>query len=430
MKTRISLILLALMIALPLVGCQRSVTKTDEFRDVIAEEPPQPKSEKSVETAPSKNTYKLNWEEKCSVEQATAAAQRTLEDLGLGGPGTSKTRTVTTRDPKTGRMITRQVPVSTGSGSGSVYSKSDGLSAIVAAKSVTGVEYNITILLTPPQSCDISITTVGPHPTDILSKHVKFIKQQISEAIKNPEAEAEPEISEEPLPYPETMIFNRTVSEVYKAIYNWSSKERFRHSGRSNNDDRYYKSADIECASGIKFSFSMRLIDDNKTKLDIKASGYEGKDEFDLILQGLMETLQELKTDQPVSKTTAYTETKTLNHPISAVYEMLMSWAKENGFSIGRNAGGDAFYKYFSFNTAAGIGFDFRMYMIGENETKLGMTVTNQQDREEFPMILKSLRETIEALNKTETPTDTASKEENQSVKEVPDQKQKPCQSN
>ena len=64
------------------------------------------------------------------------------------------------------------------------------------------------------------------------------------------------------------------------------------------------------------------------------------------------------------------------------------------------------------------------MYMIGANETKLDMTVTNQQDREEFPMILKSLEDTLKRSDKHKTEMD------NEGIKEIPDQKQKPCQSN
>jgi hypothetical protein len=197
------------------------------------------------------------------------------------------------------------------------------------------------------------------------------------------------------------MVFDRAVEDIYDAINNWASKGQFRHNGRDRSD-RYHKASEVECGSGIRFYFTMRLVNDNKTKLEIKVSGYEGKDEFDFILRGLMESLEVLKTDQPGSKTSAGTKTKTLNHSIAAVNDTLMSWVKENSFSISRNVGGDAFYKYLYCSTAAGIDFKFQMYMTGINETKLDMTVSDQKDREEFPMILKSLEAALDGIGQAE----------------------------
>ncbi|MHC5154733.1 MAG: hypothetical protein ACYSO4_00855 [Planctomycetota bacterium] len=404
MKTRICLILTVLMFALTLSGCQRAAAKTEEQPAVIAEETTQPKSAKPTprKTKPQQNRAKLSWTEPCSVEQAASAAKQTMEDLGLGGQATTKTRTVRTREPKTGKTVTKRVPVSTGSGSdsGRIYFKSDGLSAYVNAKSVTGIEYRINILLMPPESCRIAITATGPNPSDILKEHSTFIKQKISEAIQNPPAEAE-EVTET-LPYPETMVFDRTVSQVYNVIYNWSRQEKLDHS-RGNSNDKYYRDARVNCASRIEFTFQMRLIDDNKTKLEIKASGYEGKDEFDLILKTLTESMEALKTDEPASKTAAYNETKTLNHPIAAVHGTLSAWVKENSFTFGRNSsGGDAFYKYFSCYTAAGMEFSFKMYLIDANKTKLEMTAGGQKDREEFPMILKSLEAALDGIGQAQ----------------------------
>ncbi|MHC5139084.1 MAG: hypothetical protein ACYSOF_04240, partial [Planctomycetota bacterium] len=125
--------------------------------------------------------------------------------------------------------------------------------------------------------------------------------------------------------------------------------------------------------------------------------------EFDLILKTLTESMEALKTDEPASKTAAYNETKTLNHPIAAVHGTLSAWVKENSFTFGRNSsGGDAFYKYFSCYTAAGMEFSFKMYLIDANKTKLEMTAGGQKDREEFPMILKSLEAALDGIGQAQ----------------------------
>ena len=147
MKNRLLSCILVSLVVFALTGCQRSAAQTDG-QPVAAEEP-------------SQNVCKMVWEEKCSVKQTSVATKQALGDLGLGGSGVPKTRSVTTRDPKTGRTITKQVPINTGTGSISL--KSDGLSAIAKAKSVTGIEYDINILLLPPKSCRISMVATK-HP--------------------------------------------------------------------------------------------------------------------------------------------------------------------------------------------------------------------------------------------------------------------------
>ena len=291
MKTRICLILAALMITLSMVGCQRSAAKTDGQTAVVEEVPkPQP-----TKTAPPQNTVKLSWVQPCSVEQAASAAKQALEDLGLAGPGETKTRTVTTRDPKTGRTISRQVPVSD---SGSVAVKSDGLSAFVKAKSVAGVDYLMTILLMPPESCDISIVATDPNPTDILSEHGKFIKDKISEGIQQ-----QLDVPNS-IPYLKTMIVNSTISEVFKSVNGWRESNHFTRFTTKNSPgsgDSFYQTLSCRTASGIRVEFLMHLIDTNKTKLQIDIQNYEEKEDFPMILrslEGLLKELEELNMSE------------------------------------------------------------------------------------------------------------------------------------
>lgn len=285
MKTRICLILAALMVTLSLVGCQRSAAKADGQTAVVEEDSkPQP-----TKTEPPQNTVKLSWVQPCSVEQAASAAKQSLEDLGLGGSDKPKTRTVTIRDPKTGRTVSKQVPIS---GLGSIAVKSDRLSAFVRAKSVAGVDYLITIILMPPESCEISIVATGSNPTDILSKHGKFIQNKISEEIQQQQ-----DISNS-IPYSKTMIVNNTISEVFKKVNGWRESNHFLRLTTQNNPkdgDSFYQKLSCRTASDIHIEFLMHLIDTNKTKLQIDIQNYEEKEDFPMILRSLEGLLKELE---------------------------------------------------------------------------------------------------------------------------------------
>ena len=281
MKTRICLILAAFMVMFPLVGCQRA-TETESQASVTVESPP-------PTSAPPQNTVKLSWVQPCSVEQATSAAKQVFEELDLSGPTDTKTRTVTTRDPKTGRTISRQVPVS---GLGSVAVKSDGLSAFVRAKSVTGVDYLISIILMPPESCEISIIATGPNPTDILKKHSVFIQKKISEAIQK-----QVDISAS-IPYPKTLMLDSDTNEVYSIVNGWRESNHFTTVATEGprDGDLYYRQLNCRTASGVQIHFSMTLIDTNKTKLKVDIQGYEAKEDFPMILKSMEDMLKKLQT--------------------------------------------------------------------------------------------------------------------------------------
>ena len=289
-QTRICLILATLMVTLSLVGCQQSAAQTDA------------KVGESAKPAPPQNACKMTWDENCSIKQTSAATKQALEDLGLGGSGAPKTRSVTTRNPKTGKKITKLVPINTGTGSVSL--KSDGLSAIVKAKSVTGIEYNINILLLPPESCRISIMATGSNPTDILKGHSIFIKQKISEAIQNPE----PEAVAEPAPYPKTVILEHEVTKVYEILDGWGNNMGF--DCQSSRGDLFYRALSVSTGSGINFRLVMRSIDSNNTKLEMDVGRYEGKEEFPMILKSLEDTLAGLEEDKNTSEGIAPTTEK------------------------------------------------------------------------------------------------------------------------
>ncbi|MEN8127447.1 MAG: hypothetical protein ABFR90_06535, partial [Planctomycetota bacterium] len=156
------------------------------------------------------------------------------------------------------------------------------------------------ILLMPPESCEIAIIATGPNPTDILSKHGKFIKNKISEGIQQ-----QPDISDS-IPYPKTMLFDRTVYEVSGPLFDWYQEMSFSKAG-GGRGDLFYREHICATASGIRFTFKMWLLNTNKTKLQIDIQNYEGKEEFPMILKSLEEVLDGIGQSQPepVSQETA-----------------------------------------------------------------------------------------------------------------------------
>jgi predicted transcriptional regulator len=393
-KNCLLLCILVPLIAFALTGCQQSAAQTDAQLIAVEEpssttEPVSPKP-KPRRPAPSQNVHKMSWEEKCSVEQAFSASMQTLGKLELA-TDLDRTRNIRVRNPRTGRIGNTQVSTNRDA-------RSDGLSATLKGRSTANVDFHITILLMPPESCRILIMATSPNqPEDVLEQHSHFLKQKISEAIQNPEAE----VANEPVPYPQTMVFERSVDQVYSAIrHGWAEKERFEFDGDGR--DRYYKVIDCTCGSNIKLKFTMHLIDTNKTKLEIEASNYEEKEEFNMIIQRLTDTLQTLKEEQADSQQ-GYTETMTLDHSVAAVHDALIGWVKSSNFTTSRNSGGDQFYRYFSFTTGSRIEFYFQMRLVDTNKTQLKMTISQQEDKEEFPMILKSLQEALERIGENQS---------------------------
>ncbi|MHC5082927.1 MAG: hypothetical protein ACYTET_03180 [Planctomycetota bacterium] len=335
-----------------------------------------------------RNETELSWQQDGSVRQAFNASRIVLEDLGLAHD-LSNMQNVSTRDPKTGRMIRRTVPANR-------QAQSDGLSAVLKGKSTAGIDFDLNILFVSPQTSQITIKAISSNqPKEILKEHSEFLKQQITETIERKPTESQDKADS--TPYPKTMTFNRTANQVSKAIYDWANRERFERD--SQGQDRFYKFIHCQCGSGIGLNFTIRLIDTNKARLEIEALNYEGKDEFKTILQGLQEVLEELKTGQ-TNQQVAYTEIMTLNKTVPLVQDAIILWAKNKGFQVSsKYSGGDQFYRYCSFDTASGIDFNFKMRLTESNQTTLEMNIRNHEDKEDFPMILKSLQDMLAELN-------------------------------
>ena len=262
---------------------QRSVTQKDD-KTVIAEKSSQPKPSKPTQP---QNECEMSWEVIGSVEQANAASWQVLNDLGLG-INTRKTRTVTTRDPKTGRTISKQVPLDS-------YSKSDGLSAVLETKTALGVTFRIEMLLklSSPQTTQIIIRAVGSNqPRDILCQQCKILQNKINKAIQHPKQEEKAK----PAPYPKTIILEHEVSEVYEILYEWSKNMEF--DCQSPRGDVFYKALSVNTGSGIDLRLVMRSVDSNKTKLEMDVHDYEGKEEFSMILKSLEDALAGLEEDK------------------------------------------------------------------------------------------------------------------------------------
>lgn len=289
MKIRVWLVLLAVVCAVLLSGCQGSAAKTEKSA-VAAPEEEKPCSKKPSKPVPQIE-YKVSWEEKCLVEQAFDAGAMVLEDLGLAG--NRKSRQVRRRDPRTGRMVLKREYDS------SQYGRNDGFSAFLRTNTTAGIEFQINILLLPPETSAITvIATSRDQSKEVLKRQSEYLKQKINEMIQQGPAQ------EESTPYPEMMVFDRTVDEVYDVIYHrWMEREGFNH--QNSGGDKYYKTIECKCASEIYFRFEMRMIDTNKTKLEIRVSHYEGKEEFGMILKSLLDILQSIEIEKPVTEDTA-----------------------------------------------------------------------------------------------------------------------------
>ncbi len=264
--------------------------------------------------------------------------------INLPGKDQPKTRTVRTRDPKTGRAITKQVPVTTTSSKpttpgeceltwsekctvrqaydaiqalfyetlglsklpigqgGSVAI--DKISAKVRGRSANNVIFSVYVVFDAPDVSIITLKAEGKtQRSDILKKQTLFIRSKISEAIaKKPEVVDVKPVS---MPYPKTLILDHSIDHVYSVVYGWQKNEKFRLDNRGYSSGKYYKRLRCSTGSGIDFSFSIRMIDVNKTKLVIDVKDFEGKDEFKMILKSLEVALKALEQPAEVGETAA-----------------------------------------------------------------------------------------------------------------------------
>lgn len=388
MNIRVCLGAICLMILVS-GGCQRSVKTGAEPTVTEGQSQPAQSAEKPARAKPKPplNEYKVSWQEDCSVEQAFAMGAKVLEDLGLRQE-TRQTRVVQTRDRQTGRTITQRVPVSERGGA------SDSLSAVLEANTTGDIQFKIRILLMPPQSSEITITAASAsQPQDVLKKQSDYLRQKISEAI------AQSPLQEEPVPYPQTMTFDYNTDQVYDVLLRWAEKKGFKRDGGGG--DPYYKTFSCETASNIRFQFSMRLIEANKTKLEMNIYNYENKDEFRMILADLMESLEALKTanvlPQAASEPKPYPEELLVNYTVGDVALALEKWIDQMRFQE-KQSSGDQFVRTVTCVTASKIRFNFRMNLVESNQTKLRIWIRDYAQKEDFPMILKSLQEVLKTL--------------------------------
>ena len=303
MKIRVCLVLLAVVCAVLLSGCQGSVAKTSQSpvvakedctkptpvqvdgSDVVDMEKPKVRTvrmrnpetgkimTKQVPVTPaetSEKKFEIRWQENCSVQKAFEATGRVLYE-------TLRLQKVFDKNRR-----------------GSFEPVSDYLSGILKARSTINIVFDVTVFLDSADSCVITIKASSEtQPKDIIQKHCLFLRQQISEAIQQ-------DPQDESVPYPKTMVFDHTVSQIYDAIHNWAKKAGFDFEG-SNSYDQFYGQINFHTNSRIHFNFQTHLIAPNKTMLEIDIQYYEGKEEFKMILKSLMDGLESMKEDKPVA---------------------------------------------------------------------------------------------------------------------------------
>lgn len=281
MKTHMGLLWVSVVIASLFAGCQEMSLQSDyKPTGSVAKE-----SVKTARTGTPKLEYKVSWVESCSVQQANTASLQVLKVLRLDA-GTSRTRTVETHNPETGKRVTRQVPIHR-------EPEMDSLSGVVETQSASGIEFRIEMLLqySNPEITQISIiATSSDHSTNELRDQSRILQQKISEGIQNPSLKA----VGKSIPYPETVMVACDVETLYDILYNWAGNMGF--DLQSMRGDTFYKGFTFRTGSGVGFKLVMRNIESNKTKLEIGIEDHQDKEEFPMILKSFHETLQSIKT--------------------------------------------------------------------------------------------------------------------------------------
>lgn len=329
MKMCNCLVLLSVMMIFVLSGCQRSVATT---ADAAVET-----EAVSSAAVPAQMTMRVRNSETGRIETRPipvkadpAKMTAPMEDAVPGAPSARYT-TQRIRNPETGRIEIRQVPVpdpprpdrraaryelswpidcsvqaafapvrsliydrlgldmlDNPQGEGKLKPEVDYMSAVLKARSAVGVVFEVTLLADSPDACTATITTISQtQPKDFLKTHTEFLKEQINQTLSQPSDETPPAL------YPKTMVFDQPIDVVAGKIRAWGQQQGFR--GSTSGSDQYYRHLSYRSSSNIEFGFSMRLIETNKTKLNIYISNYDGKDEFPMILKSLQETLDQLE---------------------------------------------------------------------------------------------------------------------------------------
>jgi hypothetical protein len=314
------------MFLIALSGCQRSAATGDDA--AVETEVVSPAAVPAQRTVRVRNPETGRIETrpvrvKATPDEATAAVE---EAVPAASPARYTTQRV--RDPQTGRIETKRVPVTdryrlswplnysvqtayiplssliytqlgldmldNPQGEGKLRPEVDYMSAVLKARSAMGVVFEVTLLSDSPETCTATITTSSQTlPKDFLKTHTEFLKEQINQALGQPSDDSSP------AKYPKMMIVDQPTDVVAGKISAWGRNQGFRGSGGGS--DQYYKHLSYSSSSNIEFGFSMRLIDTNKTKLNIYVSNHQGKDEFPMILKSLEEVLAGLGEEPPAA---------------------------------------------------------------------------------------------------------------------------------
>ena len=108
-----------------------------------------------------------------------------------------------------------------------------------------------------------------------------------------------PQAAKEQMPCPETLVLNRSVDDVSGALGAWIKNMGF--SPEQSYGDSFYRYVGCRTGSGIRLKFWMKLIDADKTKLQIRITDYERREDFPMILKSLEGVLAGLGADQSVA---------------------------------------------------------------------------------------------------------------------------------
>lgn len=217
----------------------------------------------SASPKPASGPFEITWSETCSVEQAFNATNRLLyETLGL-------------------KKVHR--------GGGYCYEpESDYTSATLKAYSTIGIKFDVYIVL---ESDGMVIMKIKPEdskqPREILEKHLMLIKHKITEAISK-----EPQTAHKAVPYAKSMVFDGTVEQICKAIFQWTQTTGLDINKYEN--DQFSGLMTCDTKSGMRLVLRISLVGTDRTQVEVVPDNYEG-DELPMILRSLTEILSNLK---------------------------------------------------------------------------------------------------------------------------------------
>lgn len=162
-----------------------------------------------------------------------------------------------------------------------------------------------------------------------------------------------------------------------------------------------------ESTTGMEFEVDFLFLPPESSKITITAAGTTHpedilKEQAGYLRDRISETIQQ----EPEKEALPYPETVIFNHPVGAVFDAIYQWAENQGFERG-SSGQDKYYKSINCEAGSGIRFRFTLRLIGPDKTKLDITISNYKGKDEFPMILKSLKEALVGLKDAQAYTES-----------------------